>query len=1568
MAILSKRTIYQKDLAIMPERLPGNFVLLLVFLLLSPFASAQETICAQVKIEIKQELTLERQAFDANMVITNGLTGVNIENVDIDVLFEDEEGISVLASSDPNNSSASFFIRVDSMDGINDVDGGGVVEGNSTADIHWLIIPAPGSGGVVPSGKLYYVGARLSYTIEGEETTMEVSPDFIYVKPLPELTLDYFLPRDVFADDAFTQEVEPSIPFTLGVRINNTGDGAGQSIKIESAQPEIVENEQGLLIDFKIISSNVQGEPQAPSLQIDFGEIPSGSAKMGRWQMTTTLSGKFVAFDAEFTHSDELGGQLTSVIDQVVTHTLVQDVLVDLPGRDSVRDFLAADGVMRVYESNGTDTVVSDISAVAILGPAAFSGAVARHTITTPQAAGFTYLKVPDPHAGTKEVTRVIRSDGKVLPAANAWASKERKANPQAGWDYYLNVFDVSSTGSYSVIMDAPVIPQLPPVMQFIPNRVVGELSQVSFLVEASDPNGTVPSLSSSSLPNGAIFADQGNGIGVFDWTPGLGTSGNYPIIFTASDGALSTSQYSQITVQGSVDADTDGDGLPDQWELDNFGDLSRDGSGDYDADGISDYQEYLNGSDPLGLDGPSTPVIAFPASNETLLSTPFSLTVENSSHPNPEEDITYDFEIYSDHKLSQLLASQHSVIEQLGTTSWLVSGAAVLDSLPEDTQLVWRVRAYDGVLASPWVYGSFTINTVDDPTIAPVLTYPGIGNEVDTLQPQFEVINGFAPDKPYNANLQYVFEISENDAFTSLIESSEAVLASETGVTRWQPENELVDGATYHWRVRFTEYDNSGQTSEQVTSPVAFTVDTTNSRPALPVVIAPSTGAEIGVGGTYYLRVGSELVDQDGDTTLYVFELDTVRTFDSPSLMTSPAITPSNPDSVTWELSGLEDNTRYYWRVQALDADGATPWVYSSFMINSQNDPPLEPPVCNPGSKAWLQSLRPVLKVSDLPDLDQDAKTYEFELVEVITGDLVGEYQGDQAFWRMADGQLSDHHWYEWRARAVDDSGLAGDWSANRTFYINTYNELVYIPSIELLSPSVDMRNPESDVVISWIDRDDDSNANISLFYDTNNVGQDGTLIAADLSEDEDGSDGYFSWDTSGLPFGSYFVYGVISDGSDSAHSYAPAKITIEEQSDGSGGTGNDTGIIGDFAWHDLDADGWQDAGEPGLGGVTVTLWLNCDSSNTLTTATDSGGSYSFENLAAGNYQLAFDLPAGFEFSPANATGTENNDSNPDPLTGLTGCLTLAAGQVLDSVDAGFVEPGGGSTSEELQLVQLVFNRNAESLWLRASSDAVPEGSSEITATAVFDGQEVVLGILGWKADKGFYQQNFMNITCRPDSIILTSASGTQITEPVVGYGGDETCSDTETLELSNAIYFDASNKLWVRATSDALPEGSSNITAIAVLQGHEVVLGNVGWKANKGAYQQNFSGISCKPDSLILISDSGAQTTGPVSGGGGSQNCGSTETLEITNAIYFTSTNRLWIKASSDATPDGSSMISATVVSNGVESNLGTVGWKSNRSAYQQVFRNINQIPQSVVIKSDSGATATSSVRIRN
>ena len=123
-------------------------LLLLSFFLVSASLAADDSVCGRVKIEIQQEVALERQAFDAHMAINNGLAPISLENVKVDVNFSDKDGNSVRASSNPNVASALFFIKLDSMQNIGAVDGTGTVQPSSSADIHWLIIPAMGASNV----------------------------------------------------------------------------------------------------------------------------------------------------------------------------------------------------------------------------------------------------------------------------------------------------------------------------------------------------------------------------------------------------------------------------------------------------------------------------------------------------------------------------------------------------------------------------------------------------------------------------------------------------------------------------------------------------------------------------------------------------------------------------------------------------------------------------------------------------------------------------------------------------------------------------------------------------------------------------------------------------------------------------------------------------------------------------------------------------------------------------------------------------------------------------------------------------------------------------------------------------------------------------------------------------------------------------------------------------------------------------------------------------------------------------------------------------------------------------
>jgi hypothetical protein len=118
----------------------------------------------------------------------------------------------------------------------------------------------------------------------------------------------------------------------------------------------------------------------------------------------------------------------------------------------------------------------------------------------------------------------------------------------------------------------------------------------------------------------------------------------------------------------------------------------------------------------------------------------------------------------------------------------------------------------------------------------------------------------------------------------------------------------------------------------------------------------------------------------------------------------------------------------------------------------------------------------------------------------------------------------------------------------------------------------------------------------------------------------------------------------------------------------------------IGDFVWNDINENGIQDVSEPGILGVTVTLY-DCDNNLIATTTTDANGLYSF-TVAAGDYYVKFTLPSGMVFSPMDV-GMDNADSDADPTTGMTLCTTLDPGEEDLTWDAGMycITPPGTGT-----------------------------------------------------------------------------------------------------------------------------------------------------------------------------------------------------------------------------------------------------------------------------------------------
>ncbi len=446
-----------------------TFILLFLALIVPAFARAQSA-CSSVSMEILQELTLERVAFDARMVITNNIPDKDLANVRVDVTIKDGNG---------NVKNDLFYIRTSSTGNIASVDGAGIVKAATRAEVHWLIIPSPGAGGSVPTGVAYWVGATLTYTVAGVQETVTVNPDKITVRPEAQLILDYFLPYDVLGDNPFTPEVEAPVPFPLAVRILNAGFGPASNLKIDSAQPKIVDNSQGLLVDFRLLGAAVNDGAVAPSLTVNIGTLGSKQIATAYWEMLSTLSGKFVDFHASFSHASDLGGELTSLLKVTNTYYFVHRVKVNLAGRDNRLDILAdtdkdpdhlPDTIFESEIPGGTgrpEDSRTPVSVVAVTTPPT------RPTSEQPNvelklatgSAGWIYARTGDPAGGMQKLLDVIRADGVRLDANNFWISEGLGSSYQRTFTLHLLDYrsDPSVSGNYTLVYDKPTADLLPP-------------------------------------------------------------------------------------------------------------------------------------------------------------------------------------------------------------------------------------------------------------------------------------------------------------------------------------------------------------------------------------------------------------------------------------------------------------------------------------------------------------------------------------------------------------------------------------------------------------------------------------------------------------------------------------------------------------------------------------------------------------------------------------------------------------------------------------------------------------------------------------------------------------------------------------------------------------------------------------------------------------------------------------------------------------------------------------------------------------------------------------------------
>jgi len=384
---------------------------------------------------------------------------------------------------------------------------------------------------------------------------------------------------------------------------------------------------------------------------------------------------------------------------------------------------------------------------------------------------------------------------------------------------------------------------------------------------------------------------------------------------------------------------------------------------------------------------------------------------------------------------------SQTPEFTSYASSAGLVSTAFTTPALVENSTYWWRVWSTDGLLYTmSATTNSFAVNGTSEAPNSFALLTPANDERQTSLDVSFSWNSATAPDPRDSVyyNLTYSLDSDFNVAFSTTI----------TGLTQTTTAQYMFwgDNRDYFWKVDAVSQNNGKSQQSAVRK---FYTDIVKQTPGSFSLSEPAYGVLISTTLTpWFIWQAAEDPDP-ADIVRYYIEIS-----QDPSFTGSQPI-PTGADTFYQPLTGLLDQSTYYWRVRASGYQGNPPsnvdpdFVFSptwSFVISMTNNPPHSFALLAPANGSAVDTKTPALSWNAAVDGDLN-DSVEYELFISTVSDfsvLTLNKKSIKTNNYSVPEALLENRTYYWRVVAKDLKGLERDCAGIFSFAIPVINKPV--------------------------------------------------------------------------------------------------------------------------------------------------------------------------------------------------------------------------------------------------------------------------------------------------------------------------------------------------------------------------------------------------------------------------------------------------------------------------------------------------------------------------------------------